>query len=206
MARPRERKLNSEHERERSEFDQRVLDIRRTARVVAGGRRFSFRAAVVVGNRKGRIGFGIGKGVDVSTAVEKAVQRFSYPCYVKPANMGSSVGITKVKSKETLQEAIDLAFQYDDKILIEQECKGREIECAILGHHKAVASLPGEVIPLKEFYDYKSKYIDDNASNLVVPAKLSKEEINLVIKHDEDAVDAVAIGVAFMERQSVKKE
>ena|SRR3990167_5954046 len=113
-------------------------------------------------------------------AVEKAVQRFSYPCYVKPANMGSSVGITKVKSKETLQEAIDLAFQYDDKILIEQECKGREIECAILGHHKAVASLPGEVIPLKEFYDYKSKYIDDNASNLVVPAKLSKEEIEAV--------------------------
>lgn len=75
MARPRERKLNSEHERERSEFDHRVLDIRRTARVVAGGRRFSFRAAVVVGNRKGRIGFGIGKGIDVSTAIEKAVHR-----------------------------------------------------------------------------------------------------------------------------------
>ncbi|MBI2122171.1 MAG: 30S ribosomal protein S5 [Candidatus Sungbacteria bacterium] len=75
MARPRERKLNSEFERERSEFDQRVLDIRRTARVVAGGRRFSFRAAVIVGNRKGRIGFGMGKGIDVSAAVEKAVHR-----------------------------------------------------------------------------------------------------------------------------------
>lgn len=75
MARPRERKSNQEYERERPEFDQRVLDIRRTARVVAGGRRFSFRAAVVIGNRKGRIGFGIGKGVDVSTAVNKAVHR-----------------------------------------------------------------------------------------------------------------------------------
>lgn len=75
MARPRERKLSPELEKERSEFDQRVLDIRRTARVVMGGRRFSFRASVVVGNRKGKVGLGTGKGVDVSTAIEKAVHR-----------------------------------------------------------------------------------------------------------------------------------
>lgn len=69
----RERRTNPEFFREKSEFDQKVLDIRRTARVVAGGRRFSFRAAVVVGNRKGKVGLGVGKGSDVSTAIEKAV-------------------------------------------------------------------------------------------------------------------------------------
>lgn len=72
MARPREKKHNGEPQ-EKSEFDQATLDVRRTARVVAGGRRFSFRAAVVVGNRSGKVGFGVGKGADVSDAVEKAI-------------------------------------------------------------------------------------------------------------------------------------
>ena len=74
MARPRERRQPYEA-RERSEFDQKVLDIRRTARVVAGGRRFSFRATVVIGNRTGKVGLGVGKGADVSTAIEKAVNQ-----------------------------------------------------------------------------------------------------------------------------------
>lgn len=73
MARPRERKSTPRFTREKSEFDQKVLDIRRTARVVAGGRRFSFRATVVIGNRNGKVGVGMGKGPDVSTAVEKGV-------------------------------------------------------------------------------------------------------------------------------------
>ena len=75
MARPRERKSRGEFAREKSEFDQAVLDIRRTARVVAGGRRFSFRATIVIGNRNGKVGVGSGKGVDVSQAIEKGVSQ-----------------------------------------------------------------------------------------------------------------------------------
>ncbi len=84
MVRPRERKFGQE--RERSEFDQKVLDIRRTARVVAGGRRFSFRAAVAIGNRNGKIGLGVGKGADVSTAVEKAVSQAKKHLLLIPLN------------------------------------------------------------------------------------------------------------------------
>ncbi len=83
---PRERRPNQEFAREKSEFDQRVLDIRRTARVVAGGRRFSFRATVVIGNRNGKIGLGLGKGTDVATAVEKAVNQARGSIIVVPLN------------------------------------------------------------------------------------------------------------------------
>lgn len=86
MAKPRERKFNPEFGREKSEFDQKVLDIRRTARVVAGGRRFSFRATVVVGNRNGKVGLGVGKGSDVSGAVEKAVYQAKKQMIIVPLN------------------------------------------------------------------------------------------------------------------------
>ncbi len=98
--------------------------------------------------------------------------RLKYPLFVKPANLGSSVGISKVKNKQELLEAIHLAARYDRKILIEEGIlNAREIEFALLGNSKPRISVPGEVIPNNEFYDYAAKYVD-NASKLVIPAPL----------------------------------
>lgn len=99
---------------------------------------------------------------------------FQYPVFVKPANMGSSVGITKAGKREDLKEAIDLAGKYDRKIVIEETIEGREIECAVLGNHKPIASLPAEIIPTAEFYDYHDKYIA-GTSQFEIPADLARD-------------------------------
>jgi len=97
---------------------------------------------------------------------------FEYPLFVKPTNLGSSVGITKVHKKEELERAIDLASSYDRKILIEEGLEEvREVECSVLGNDKPRASVVGEVRPAGEFYDYDSKYIDEG-TQLIVPADL----------------------------------
>ena len=97
---------------------------------------------------------------------------FEYPLFVKPTNLGSSVGITKVHKKEELDKAIDLASSYDRKILIEEGLEeAREIECSVLGNDEPQASVVGEVKPAGEFYDYDSKYIDKE-TQLIVPADL----------------------------------
>ncbi len=95
-----------------------------------------------------------------------------YPVFVKPANLGSSVGISKAKSRAALIEAIDLAGEFDRKIVIEAAvAEAREIECAVLGNDQPEASVPGEVIPSREFYDYEAKYLDE-ASRVEIPAAL----------------------------------
>lgn len=94
------------------------------------------------------------------------------PMFVKPANLGSSVGISKVRDAAGFQTAIAEAFRYDTKILVEEAIRGREIECAVLGNDDPVASLPGEIIPTHEFYDYDAKYVDENGARLEAPAKL----------------------------------
>jgi len=98
-----------------------------------------------------------------------------YPCFVKPANLGSSVGISKAHSEQELDAAIELAAQYDRKILVEK-CveQAREIEVSVLGNDDPIASAPGEIIPSREFYDYAAKYLD-NASELLIPAPLDPE-------------------------------
>ena len=106
-------------------------------------------------------------------------ERFGYPMFVKPANLGSSVGITKVGHAAELTRALDLAAQHDSKIIVEPAIDGREIECAVLGNDQPEASVPGEVIPGGEFYDYQAKYIDDT-SELVIPAALSAEQTSEV--------------------------
>ncbi|HEX4022198.1 MAG TPA: D-alanine--D-alanine ligase family protein [Acidobacteriaceae bacterium] len=103
-----------------------------------------------------------------------------YPVFVKPANLGSSVGISKVHDRKELAPAIELAASYDRKIVIEQGVggkrgKARELEVAVLGNDDPVASLVGEIIPCKEFYDYDAKYLSEG-SEPVIPAKLSKKE------------------------------
>jgi D-alanine-D-alanine ligase len=94
------------------------------------------------------------------------------PVFIKPANMGSSVGIRKARNEAEYAAAIKEAFQYDAKIIIEEFIPGREIECAVLGNENPKASIPGEVIPTHEFYSYDAKYLDENGAALEIPAKL----------------------------------
>ena len=103
--------------------------------------------------------------------------KLKYPVFVKPANLGSSVGISKVHDRRELGPAMDLAAGFDRKIVIEQgvggKKKAREIECSVLGNDEPKASVAGEIVPVKEFYDYAAKYLDEG-SELLIPAKLSK--------------------------------
>ncbi|MCD5414494.1 MAG: D-alanine--D-alanine ligase [Clostridiales bacterium] len=95
----------------------------------------------------------------------------SYPVFIKPANLGSSVGINKAKNKQELISAIELASKYDKKVLVEEFIDGREIECAVLGNENPIASLPAEIIPSREFYDYKDKYFEGK-SKFIIPADI----------------------------------
>jgi D-alanine-D-alanine ligase len=101
----------------------------------------------------------------------------AYSLFVKPANLGSSVGVSKARNRAELVEAIDLAAEYDRKILVEEAVPdAREIEVSVLGNDDPIASVPGEIIPGHEFYDYAAKYLDDS-SQLLIPAPLQSEQI-----------------------------
>jgi D-alanine-D-alanine ligase len=108
---------------------------------------------------------------------DEVVEALGTPVFVKPANLGSSVGVSRCDDETSFVKAVDLAFEYDSKIMIEQAIKGREIECSVLGNDRPVASVPGEVIPHHEFYSYDAKYIDPNGAGLEIPAKISSEEV-----------------------------
>jgi D-alanine-D-alanine ligase len=95
---------------------------------------------------------------------------------VKPANLGSSVGISKAGSKRDFDRAVALAFEYDVKIVIEEFIAGRELECSVLGNESPVASVPGEVKPAREFYSYDAKYVDANGALLVIPAAVTEAQ------------------------------
>jgi D-alanine-D-alanine ligase len=112
------------------------------------------------------------KSRDKLPSFEEVKTALGSPFFVKPANMGSSVGISKVKNEAEYASAIKEAFKYDVKIIIEEFIPGREIECAVLGNDNPSASIPGEVIPTHEFYSYDAKYIDENGARLEIPAKL----------------------------------
>jgi D-alanine-D-alanine ligase len=117
--------------------------------------------------------------------VQKKVEsKLTYPVFVKPANLGSSVGISKAHNRKELGPAVEEAARFDRKIVIEQgvggkKDKAREIECSVLGNDEPVASVPGEIVPGKEFYDYTAKYVDEG-SQLIIPAKLTKAETKKV--------------------------
>lgn len=107
---------------------------------------------------------------------EEVVEEVGLPFFVKPANAGSSVGVSKVKEEASFEKAINEAFLYDRKILIEEFISGRELECSVIGNEDPIASLPGEVITQEEFYSYEAKYID-NRTFFQIPAELSDKEI-----------------------------
>jgi D-alanine-D-alanine ligase len=110
-------------------------------------------------------------------ALAKRVEaELGYPCFVKPANLGSSVGVSKVRRAAELPAALDEAFRYDRKLIIEKGISAREIETAVLGLEDPEVSLPGEIIPKHEFYSYEAKYLDPNGAELIVPAPLSPEQ------------------------------
>ena len=99
------------------------------------------------------------------------------PLFVKPANLGSSVGISKVAKPSQFSAALREAFRYDNKIVIEEFIPGREIECSVLGNDHPIASLPGEIVVNREFYSYEAKYLDGHGSRLEIPAKLPAKVI-----------------------------
>ena len=109
--------------------------------------------------------------------VKKAL---GWPLFVKPANLGSSVGISRVANGDHFRRAIADAFRYDNKIVIEECIRGREIECSVLGNDKPIASLPGEIIVQQNFYSYDAKYIDEKGARFEIPARLPKAVVKKI--------------------------
>ena len=108
------------------------------------------------------------------------VRQLGLPVFIKPANMGSSIGITKANDQKRFKSAVAEAFKYDRKILVEEYINGREIECSVLGNEKPIASIPGEIIVNSEFYSYEAKYIDEDGAVAQIPAILPKKTIKKI--------------------------
>ncbi len=136
----------------------------------------------------------IRKPEQILNAIEADI---GFPCFVKPSCMGSSVGISKVHQPEELKRAVEHALTYDRKVIVERGIDAREIECSVLGNENPIASIPGEIVPVNEFYDYEAKYLTEG-SRLIIPAPLPPD----VIEEVQDlAVRAfVAIDCAGMAR------
>ena len=132
-----------------------------------------------------------------------------FPCFIKPCNAGSSVGISKIKNFEFLEYAIDDAFQWDNKILIEKAIDAREIEFSVIGNDSAESSIPGEIRPKLEFYSYEAKYIDSDGAELIIPAEIDSELNEKMKKTATDGYSALCCtGMArvdfFLEKNSDK--
>jgi len=132
-----------------------------------------------------------------TNVLERVESRIGYPCFVKPANLGSSVGVSKVHEAFGLPAALDLAVRYDRRLLVEKAINAREIECSVLGNDRPIASVLGEIVPKREFYDYIAKY-HDSSTDLIIPADLPAEK---VVEIQEFAVQAfLALDCAGMAR------
>jgi len=110
------------------------------------------------------------------------IDKLGVPLFVKPANMGSSVGISKVSSEDEFIEALNEAFKFDEKVIVEEFIDGREVECAVMEDFdgKVVASSVGEIVVKKDFYSYDAKYVDDDGAELVIPAKLDESVVKKI--------------------------
>lgn len=113
------------------------------------------------------------------TVYETVERELGYPCFVKPANAGSSVGISKCKNRGQLQTAFQEAFRYDRKVIVEEAIVGREVEIGVIGNDEPICSVVGEIVPKKEFYDYEAKYVDGN-TELVIPANITNKEYETI--------------------------
>ena len=122
--------------------------------------------------------------------VSKIESILNYPIFVKPANLGSSVGISKVNNKEELIKGIEEALKYDKRIVLEQGINAREIEVSVLGNEEVYASIPGEIVPAKDFYDYEDKYIN-GATKLIIPAPIDEDTTNEIRKMAVEAFKSI---------------
>jgi D-alanine-D-alanine ligase len=143
---------------------------------------------------------------EIDARWQEPVERFGYPLFVKPANLGSSVGISKADNETELLQALREAAQYDRKLVVEPAIDGREIELAVLGNDQPRASIAGEIVPKSGFYCYESKYLDDSAK-LEIPAQLTTSQLAEVQRLAVAAFEAVECrGLArvdfFLERQT----
>ncbi len=131
---------------------------------------------------------------ETAAAIEEII---GYPCFVKPANMGSSVGVSKVRNATELTAAMNLAAQYDRRIIVEQGVNARELELSVLGNDEPIASIAGEIRPAGEFYDYNAKYIEDSAE-LIIPADIDADLLGYL---QAAAIDAfLALDLAGLAR------
>ncbi len=135
-------------------------------------------------------------------------QRLGYPAFVKPVNLGSSVGINKAHDRHELEHAIDVAAEYDHKVIVEHGINCREFECAVLGNDEPVASVVGEIVSSNEFYDYRAKYIDGK-SQAIIPADIPQETAEVIRRQSIKAFTALDLsGLArvdfFLEKETGK--
>ena len=142
-------------------------------------------------------------------AIRKEIEKkFRYPVFVKPATLGSSVGMSKVHSRQELAPALDLASEFAMKILVERAVNAREIEVSVLGNHRPKASVPGEIVPHREFYDYTAKYLEEGTA-LIIPAKLRAAQVQKIQNFAVSAFRALELsGMArvdfFLEKEGGK--
>ncbi len=111
---------------------------------------------------------------DREATLARLEAEIGYPCFVKPANLGSSVGVSKARDRAGLARALDLAARYDRRLVVERAVDARELECSVLGNDDPVASVPGEIVPAREFYDYEAKYADER-TRLLIPAPVGPD-------------------------------
>lgn len=130
------------------------------------------------------------EGENIDEKIAEVETNLTYPVFTKPSNMGSSVGISKSENQDELRSALELAFKYDSRVLIEQGVNAREIEVGLLGNKGVKSSLPGEVVKDVAFYDYEAKYID-NKITMDIPAKLSEDVIATMRQYAEKAFHAI---------------
>src|SRR6202022_4542020 len=144
------------------------------------------------------------RGVDA--VLDRIEDSFGYPCFTKPANLGSSVGVRKARSRAELQAGLEEAARYDAKLLVERAVDARELECGVLGNDEPIASVVGEIVPGADFYDYRAKYLDAG-SQALIPAEISAELASDVRRLAVAAFKAVtAAGLArvdfFLDRET----
>ncbi|MCD1276734.1 D-alanine--D-alanine ligase [Streptococcus sinensis] len=130
------------------------------------------------------------EGENLEEKIAEIEEKLTYPIFTKPSNMGSSVGISKSDNQEELRAALDLAFKYDSRVLVEQGVNAREIEVGLLGNYAVKSTLPGEVVKDVAFYDYEAKYID-NRITMDIPAKISDEVTSIMRTNAETAFRAL---------------
>jgi D-alanine-D-alanine ligase len=145
---------------------------------------------------------------DPATVLDRAEVEIGYDCFVKPANLGSSVGITKAHNRDELLAALNEAARYDRKLIVERAVDAREIEVSVLGNDEPAASVPGEIVPCNEFYDYAAKYLDGE-SELLIPAPIppqTADEIRRLAVEAYLAIDCAGMARAdfLLDRRSGK--